>query len=235
MCASGSRNRRARCRSAWSSRGPTEIVEERPHEVAAYVHAAADRRVDRRDVLAQVGDAQRVGEGIAVDHRRMNPDGYDVWRQSDDFALGANVGAPPDPAFTKGQDWGFSPLHPQRLRENGYDYMLRFLRFQMRHTGMLRIDHVMGLHRLYWIPKGSPASEGAFVTHPADEWLALLSLESHRNKTVLVGENLGTVPPEVDEAMVQHHLRQTYVFQYELRPTGKNAVRPPSRNYRLPA
>jgi 4-alpha-glucanotransferase len=159
----------------------------------------------------------------------VHPDGYDVWRQSDDFALTANVGAPPDPAFTKGQDWGFSPLHPQRLRENGYDYMLRFLRFQMRHTGMLRIDHVMGLHRLYWIPKGSPASEGAFVTHPADEWLALLSLESHRNKTVLAGENLGTVPLEVDEAMAKHHLRQTYVFQYELHPDSRKAVRPPPK------
>jgi 4-alpha-glucanotransferase len=91
----------------------------------------------------------------------VHPDGYDVWRQSDDFALSANVGAPPDPFFTKGQDWGFSPLHPQRLRENGYDYMLRFLRFQMRHTGLLRIDHIMGLHRLYWIPKGSPASDSS--------------------------------------------------------------------------
>jgi 4-alpha-glucanotransferase len=159
----------------------------------------------------------------------VHPDGYDVWRQSNDFALDANVGAPPDPFFTKGQDWGFSPLHPQRLRENRYDYMLRFLRFQMRHTGLLRIDHVMGLHRLYWIPKGSPASEGAYVSHPADEWLALLSLESHRNKTVLAGENLGTVPPEVNEAMARHHLRQTYVFQYELRPNPRKAVRPPPR------
>ena len=79
---------------------------------------------------------------------RRSPDD-DVWRHRDNFALLANAGAPPDTFFTKGQDWGFSPLHPQHLRENGYEYMLRFLRFQMKHTGLLRIDHVMGLHRLY--------------------------------------------------------------------------------------
>jgi len=91
----------------------------------------------------------------------------------------------------------------------------------------LRIDHVMGLHRLYWIPHGLPASEGAYVRYPAAEWHALLSLESHRNKTVLVGENLGTVPPEVDECMERHHLRQTYVLQYELKPSAKKAMRCP--------
>lgn len=159
----------------------------------------------------------------------VHPDGYDVWRQRDDFALGASVGAPPDPCFTKGQDWGFSPLHPRRLRKNGYEYFLRFLRFQMRHTGLLRIDHVMGLHRLYWVPKGSPASEGAYVSHPAEEWQAILSLESHRNRTVLAGENLGTVPPEVNEAMAKHRLRQTYVLQYELSPSPKQAAREPEK------
>ena len=96
--------------------------------------------------------------------------------------------------FTKGQNWGFAPPHPQRQRERGYSHLLECLRFQMRHAGLLRLDHVMGLHRLYWIPRGFPATQGAYVSYPADELYALLSLESHRNQTALVGENLGTVP-----------------------------------------
>jgi 4-alpha-glucanotransferase len=157
----------------------------------------------------------------------VHPAGYDVWRERESFAPDVNAGAPPDPFFTKGQDWGFAPLHPQRIRQTHYRHVIEYLRFQMRHTGMLRIDHVMGLHRLYWIPKGWPASEGAYVQYRVEEFYAILSLESHRHKTMLVGENLGTVPPEVDAAMVRHGLRETYVLQYEL---GHKVRRPPQRS-----
>lgn len=159
----------------------------------------------------------------------VNPDGYDLWRERDAFASPACAGAPPDMFFTKGQNWGFPPLHPQRIRQRRYSHMLDFLRFQMRHAGMLRIDHVMGLHRLYWIPPGFPASQGAYVTYPAQELYAILSLESHRHQTVLVGENLGTVPPEVNEAMARHHFRETCVVQYEQRPAPGAALRRPPR------
>src|SRR5688572_4625782 len=90
----------------------------------------------------------------------------------------------------------------------------------MRHTGLLRIDHVMGLHRLWWVPHGHPASEGAYVQYPAEELYAILSIESHRHKTMLVGENLGTVPPEVNKSMDRHGLRRMYVLQYEEKPEG---------------
>lgn len=159
----------------------------------------------------------------------VHPHGYDVWRERDLFAFAASAGAPPDPFFSKGQDWGFAPLHPQRLREDGYRYVREYLRFQMRHTDLLRIDHVMGLHRLYWIPDGLPASQGAFVTCPAHEWYAIYCLESVRHKAVLVGENLGTVPPEVNRAMDRHRLRQMFVLQYELRPDPRQPVRTPPR------
>ncbi|HWC59598.1 MAG TPA: 4-alpha-glucanotransferase, partial [Verrucomicrobiae bacterium] len=131
----------------------------------------------------------------------VNPDGYDVWRERDSFALDASAGAPPDLFFSKGQDWGFAPLHPRRIRENGYRHVLAFLRFQMHHARLLRIDHVMGLHRLYWVPHGFAAREGTYVNYPADELHAIFSLESHRHRTRLVGENLGTVPPAVNESM----------------------------------
>jgi 4-alpha-glucanotransferase len=161
----------------------------------------------------------------------VHPAGYDLWRERDAFATGANVGAPPDAFFNKGQDWGFTPLHPQRLREQGYRYLRDVLSFQMRQTGMLRLDHVMSLHRLYWIPRGHSAREGAYVAYPADELYAILSLESHRHKTVLVGENLGTVPQEVNDAMARHGLRQIYVVQFAQRPNPRAAlVKPPPRS-----
>jgi 4-alpha-glucanotransferase len=150
----------------------------------------------------------------------VNPDGFDAWRYRGFFAPQVNAGAPPDSFFTKGQDWGFAPLHPQRTRELKFRYVIDYLRFQMRHTGLLRIDHVMGLHRLWWVPHGFPASEGAYVSYPADELYAILSVESHRHKTMLVGENLGTVPPEVNKSMDRHGLRRMYVLQYEQQPKG---------------
>lgn len=150
----------------------------------------------------------------------VNPDGFDAWRFREFFAPRVNAGAPPDSFFTKGQDWGFAPLHPQRSRELKYRYVIDYLRFQMRHTGLLRIDHVMGLHRLWWVPHGYPASAGAYVSYPAEELYAILSVESHRHKTTLVGENLGTVPPEVNKSMDRHGLRRMYVLQYELQPRG---------------
>jgi 4-alpha-glucanotransferase len=157
----------------------------------------------------------------------VNSDGYDVWRERDSFALEASAGAPPDLFFSKGQDWGFAPLHPRRLRESGYRYVLAFLRFQMHHARLLRIDHVMGLHRLYWIPRGLEARHGTYVNYPADELHAIFNIESHRNRTRLVGENLGTVPPAVNQSMARHALREMYVVQFQERPDPKAALCPP--------
>ena len=158
----------------------------------------------------------------------VNPDGYDVWRERESFALGASAGAPPDLFFSKGQDWGFAPLHPQRIRESGYQYVLKFLRFQMRYARLLRIDHVMGLHRLYWVPRGFAARQGTYVNYPAEELHAIFNLESHRNRTRLVGENLGTVPPMVNQSMERHGLRSMFVVQFEERPEPKAALGSPA-------
>jgi 4-alpha-glucanotransferase len=159
----------------------------------------------------------------------VHPDGFDVWREQNLFATGASVGAPPDIFFTKGQDWGFPPLHPERLRESGFRYVIEYLRFQMRHARVLRIDHVMGLHRLYWTPRGTGTGQGAYVTYPAEELHAILCLESQRHETVLIGENLGIVPPEVTESMFRHGFGQTYVAQFEQREDWKQALRTPPK------
>ena len=143
---------------------------------------------------------------------------YDVWAHQGSFATGASVGCPPDPVFTKGQNWGFPPLHPDRHRESGYACLIASIRAHLQYANALRIDHVMGLHRLFWIPQGAEAKDGAFVSTPSEEIYAILSVESHRHQAWLVGEDLGTVPPEVDGAMKRHNVRGMYVVQYEVRP-----------------
>ena len=156
-------------------------------------------------------------------------DGYDTWRFRESFAQGVSGGAPPDPVFTKGQDWGFAPLHPQGIRRAGYEYVTAFLRHHLSRARMLRFDHVMSLHRLYWIPSGFPATEGVYVHYPAEELYALLSLESHRHRALIVGENLGTVPPEVNRSIAKHGMREMYVVQYELKPNARRPLRAPRR------
>jgi 4-alpha-glucanotransferase len=141
------------------------------------------------------------------------------------------VGCPPDLVFTKGQDWGFPPLHPQKLRESGYRHFIEVLQHHLREAGLLRLDHVMGLHRLFWIPQGFPASEGLYVRYPAQELNAILCIESHRHRARIVGENLGTVPPSVNSSMARHRVREMFVVQYELKPEANKALRSiPSRS-----
>ncbi len=156
----------------------------------------------------------------------VHSDGYDVWRERNVFSLEASAGAPPDAVFTRGQDWRFPPLHPERIREQGYRYTIAYLRHHLQYAGILRIDHVMGFHRLFWIPKGLEASQGVYVRYRAEEFYAILALESHRSKTIVVGEDLGTVPAYVRPAMSRHGLQRLYVLQYEL---ACNPQKPMSR------
>lgn len=155
----------------------------------------------------------------------VHPDGYDVWRERDSFALGISVGAPPDILFTQGQSWGFPPLHPERLRKHGYRYYIAGLRNHLKYASLLRVDHVMGLHRFFWVPQGFGATEGVYVRYRAEEFYAIMSLESHRYKSSIVGENLGTVPTYINSAMSRHNLHQLYVIQYELVPDAHKALR----------
>ena len=145
-----------------------------------------------------------------------HPDGYDVWREHKAFILSTSVGAPPDVVFVKGQNWLFPPPHPEKIREQGYRYTIACLRHLVRHAGIARIDHVMGLHRLFCIPNGMEASQGVYIRYRAEELYAILTVESHRHKTIIVGEDLGTVPSYVRPAMKRHGVHQMYVVHYEL-------------------
>jgi 4-alpha-glucanotransferase len=147
----------------------------------------------------------------------VHPDGYDVWRERGMFTLDAAAGAPPDAFFTKGQNWGFPPPHPEAMREQGYRYLIACLRHHLQHAGILRVDHVMGLHRLYWIARGMEPREGVYVRYPSEELYAILSVESHRHRAIIVGEDLGTVPRYVRSAMARHNIQRTYAMQFEPR------------------
>ncbi len=163
--------------------------------------------------------AKKSGPGLYLDlPLGVNPDSYDIWRERTLFVEGMAGGAPPDPFFTAGQNWGFPPQHPQRMRETGYRYLRACLAHHMQFAGLLRIDHLMGLHRLYWIPQGMEARQGIYVRYPSDELYAVFNLEAHRHNTVLIGEDLGTVPPEVPAAMDRHGYNRMYVLQYYLQP-----------------
>ncbi len=156
----------------------------------------------------------------------VHPGGYDTWRWRDLFVSGLSAGAPPDGFFTLGQDWQSPPLHPQRARGQGHEYFASCLRHAMGHAGYLRIDHVMSLHRLYVIPSGVAATDGVYLTYPAEELHAVVTLESHRRRTMVVGEDLGTVPTGVRASMARHGLRRTWVFQTSLRPRATSPVGP---------
>ncbi|MFW6067443.1 MAG: 4-alpha-glucanotransferase [Myxococcota bacterium] len=165
--------------------------------------------------------AERHGPGLYLDlPLGVHPAGYDAWHEQESFASGVSVGAPPDDFFTRGQNWGFAPLHPRHLRRRGYRYFADCMRSQMAHAGMLRIDHVMWLHRLFWIPQGMEPPHGVYVQNRADDMYAVLALESQRQRCAVVGEDLGTVPQEVPKAMSEHGVLRMYVVQFQAGPDG---------------
>ena len=145
----------------------------------------------------------------------VHPRGFDSHRHADIFSQGIAAGAPPDRFFSKGQNWGFAPINPRLAREQGHAYFIACIRHHMRLAGVLRVDHLMGLHRLYWIPEGFGGDQGVYVRYPAEELYAILCLESQRSDTAVVGEDLGTVPGYVRQRMADHGLRRMYVSQFE--------------------
>ncbi len=160
----------------------------------------------------------------------VHPGGYDASRWPELFANGMSMGAPPDAFFAHGQDWECFPAHPGRDRERGYEYFASYVAGMMRHAAYLRIDHVMALHRLFWIPEGDDPGNGVYVTYPAEELYAVLCLESHRHRTAVVGEDLGTVPAGVRSSMRRHGVLGTWVLQLEARARGARPVPPVPRN-----
>jgi 4-alpha-glucanotransferase len=165
--------------------------------------------------LAATGDhAGRYADFPVGSH----PSGFDPAWSPESFVPGVQGGSPPDRFFARGQSWGFRPLHPERIREDGYRFFSAALRRAFSHADCLRIDHIMGLQRMYMIPEGHEATDGAYVSYRAEELHALVALEAHRAGAVVVGEDLGTVPDGVRQRMAQDHMLRTWVFQFESTP-----------------
>ena len=144
----------------------------------------------------------------------VNCDAYEVWRWRQLFMLDLAAGAPPDALFLGGQNWGLPPLSPYALRKDRYRYFIQCLRHHMSVAGMLRIDHVMGLFRLYCVPQGRPATDGVYIRYHWEELMAIITLESSRAKCAVAGEDLGTVPEHVRPAMTRHGLYRLHVGQW---------------------
>ena len=141
--------------------------------------------------------------------------GADAWAWQDGIAAGITVGAPPDLLNTTGQDWGSPPLVPWRLQAADYEPFVQSVRGTIAGAGGLRIDHVMGLFRLWWIPDGASATEGAYVRYPSDDLLDIVALESHRARAVVVGEDLGTVEPGVRAALAERRMLSYKLLWFE--------------------
>lgn len=152
--------------------------------------------------------------------------GSDVWSERACFAADASVGAPPDEFNLNGQGWGLPPLRPDRLRASQYRFFIATLRTNMRGAGALRIDHVMGLMRLFWIPPGQTARAGTYVSYALDEMLAIVALESQRNRCMVIGEDLGTVADEMRVALAQFDVFSYRLLYFERQPSG--AFKPPA-------
>ena len=140
--------------------------------------------------------------------------GSDVWSYQEMIG-DADVGAPPDDFNPIGQNWGFPPLIPHKLRENGYEVFIETIRKNMKYGGALRIDHALGLFRLFWIPAGAPARDGAYLLQPAEDLLRIIALESQRNKTVVIAEDLGTIDDNFRKMLQSFQMLSYRLFYFE--------------------
>jgi len=197
----------------WNDVDPTLV---RYHLFAQWI--IDGQMTDLSQRLAQRG--QTLGLDIPIG---VHPDGYDVWKNPGEYVANMSIGAPADDLTTEGQTWGAPPLHPERVRLNAHQQFRDALRCHMRVAGIVRIDHVMGLQRLFWVPDGSSARDGVYVKMPFHELLAIVAIEALRHGCDVVGEDLGTVDGDLREAMAHEGLRRTYVAQFAI---GHNDLEP---------
>jgi len=141
--------------------------------------------------------------------------GADGWRYQGVYLKGARLGAPPDPFNPSGQDWGIAPLDPHGLRERAYAPFIELLRANMRHAGALRIDHVMAIARQFWVPTGAERRSGTYIRYPLEDLLGILALESQRNRCMVIGEDLGTVPEGLRRRLAAAGILSCRVLYFE--------------------
>lgn len=181
---------------------------------AVTFHAWCQWLVELQLADARVPGVQLIGD-LAVG---FDAQGADAWANQDILALGCRVGAPPDAFNANGQDWGLPPFVPWKLREARYEPFAASLRTSLRHLDGLRIDHVMGLFRLYWLPEGRGPKHGAYVRYPAADLLDIVAIEATRAGAFVIGEDLGTVEEHVGHMLRDRAVLGCSVFWFEDRP-----------------
>ena len=200
--------------------GDVDAVVTDVHALAQWLADAQLRALAER--LAQRGQVLSLDLPLGV-----HPRGYDVWRHRGEFLQGLSVGAPPDRFFPRGQVWGFPPPRVAAARANGHTLFRAALVHHLNVAGMLRIDHVLGTQRLFCVPEGRHASDGAYVRMPLEELLAVVSIEAQRHRAAIVGEDLGTVDAAVRRSMQRDGIRRTSVVQLSIKPAGAAPFVPP--------
>jgi 4-alpha-glucanotransferase len=196
--------------------GVRRLSEDREFASRVRFHAWLQYQVDRQ--LARAGRVVSLMQDLPIG---FDADGADAWAFQDVLADGISVGAPPDEFNTKGQNWGLPPFVPHRLRAAGYEPFVQTIRACLRHAGGLRIDHVMGLFRLFWIPRHMDAKDGTYVTNAADDLLAIVALESQRAKAVIVGEDLGTVEEDARAQLMARSVLSYRLVWFEKDPPSQ--------------
>lgn len=192
-----------------------KYIEEHQDQVHLYMYLQwiADTQISEVQSLAdEKGMTVGLYRDLAVG---VSDAGAETWADKGNLVQDACIGAPPDVLGPLGQNWGLPPLNPQVLQATAYDAYIKLLRANMKHCGALRIDHVLGLLRLWWIPKGENATQGAYVYYPVKDMLAILALESHRHHCSVIGEDLGTVPDEIVELLRDAGVHSYKVFFFE--------------------
>jgi 4-alpha-glucanotransferase len=198
-------------------RGPAVafFAESQPDEILfhQFLQWVTDRSVEAtQEASRQAG--MRIGliGDLAVG---MDPNGSHAWSRQSDTLLGLTIGAPPDLLNPKGQDWGLTGFSPRAMEDNGFAPFLATLRAAMRHVGGIRVDHAMGLARLWLVPEGASPADGAYLNYPVVDLLRLLALESVRHNVVVIGEDLGTVPEGFHDMLEQGGVHGMRVLWFE--------------------
>lgn len=216
--------RRAGWRS-WPDASDRAVLDQVSPSDPSYLSHAYAQLAMRDQMGALTGGEDRGGLYLDLP-LGVHSDGFDAWRFRGQLLEGLSVGAPPDPLFTAGQSWGFAPACPRVGRERCYPILRESLETLMRVSCGVRIDHVMGLHRLFVVPAGFGAKEGLYIQQSLDEQLALVCLLSHRERCRVVGENLGAVPPVVTRTMRTRGVLGMHVAQFAVRADARRAMDP---------
>jgi 4-alpha-glucanotransferase len=214
--------------------GPGVAAFAAQHRETVEFHAFLQRLADQQ--LAGAAESAR-RDGLSLGFYRdlavgAAPDGAEAWSAQDTLMHGVSIGAPPDPFAAQGQIWSLPPPDPLAMRRGGYAAFNELLVANMRHAGALRIDHVMGLRRLFVIPEGASGADGAYVTYPLPDLLAQVALESRRARCMVVGEDLGTVPEGMSETLAASNILSYSVLWFQRRG---GRIRPPAEWPRLAA